>query len=281
MAGKSSPAAKAKSEKTRRPRGTFPVWTAAIGVVLVGGLAVSFVFGVHELERFLIRDARFRLPMAAEYGEESPNLHIQGLRYASRERVTAVFNSDVGRSVFLLPLSVRRESLQSVPWVKDAVVIRTWPNHVTATIVEREPVAYIEVPADSMSRWYLIDDDGVVLDPPRTYDADLPMLTGIRPREDQETRKNKVHRSLKMLAELGELKQNVSDVDATDITNLKITAKQDGRAVRLLLGDRNYQRRYRTFLDHYEGMRNRIVRNCVVDLQTDGHIYVLRGKHAE
>ena len=54
----------------------------AIGFVLSGCIYASESF-----ERFLIRDPRFFLPGPADYGLESPNLELHGVKYASRQQI--------------------------------------------------------------------------------------------------------------------------------------------------------------------------------------------------
>src|SRR5579862_9390199 len=75
----------------------------AVGVALSGGIYASERFA-----QFLIRDTRFFLPGPADYGLESPNLEIHGIRYASRQQVLRLFEQDYGRSLYLFPLSARR-----------------------------------------------------------------------------------------------------------------------------------------------------------------------------
>ena len=48
--------------------------------------------------------------------------------YQHRRAVEAVFNDDSGRSIYLLPLLDRRQTLRTVDWVKDASIVRLWPN---------------------------------------------------------------------------------------------------------------------------------------------------------
>ena len=43
---------------------------------------------------------------------------------------------------------------------------RIWPNRIVVQITERKPAAFIKLPAEAMLRWALIDDEGVILDPP-------------------------------------------------------------------------------------------------------------------
>ncbi len=65
----------------------------------------------NSFEQFLIRDPRFFLPGPADYGSESPNLELTGVKYASRGQVLRVFDQDYGRSLYLFPLAERRKTL--------------------------------------------------------------------------------------------------------------------------------------------------------------------------
>ena len=255
-------------------------WRYAVSIGLLCLLAMSFVFGVHQLERFLISDPRFALALPTEYAGESPNLHVEGIQYASRDAILRIFRPDVGRSVFLLPLTDRWKAVSRVPWVKTAAVSRDWPNQITIRITERQPAAFLQVPAEGMSRWSLIDDEGYILDPPLKSTFDLPVLTGASSRDELRLRAEKVHRMQRLMDDLGSLKQQVSEVDAADLDNLKIMVKMNDRAVRLMLGDHNYRIRLQTFLDRFEEIRKRTSNTSVVDMRVDNHIYVLGGKHA-
>ncbi|MBV8817721.1 MAG: hypothetical protein JO022_05135, partial [Acidobacteriaceae bacterium] len=74
MAGKRD-----KSAKTS----TAPAWRYLGSLALFTTVLIGLIFGVQQVEQFLIRDARFMLTPPLEYGEESPNLHIRGIQYAS------------------------------------------------------------------------------------------------------------------------------------------------------------------------------------------------------
>src|ERR1700686_3222293 len=96
---------------------------------LAGLFAMSpVIWGVQQFENFLISDARFVLPPPADYGQESPNLEVNGVVFANRAQVIRVFANDIGRSIFLLPLADRRRALLHLNWVKDASIVRLWPN---------------------------------------------------------------------------------------------------------------------------------------------------------
>src|ERR1700676_1263239 len=106
--------------------------------VLIVLIALLYLF--HRLEQFLIRDPRFTLSGA---DGDTADIQIAGAAHASRAQIERVFAIDLARSVYLLPLSERREALRSVDWVKDASIARLWPNRVVVSIQERKPVAFL------------------------------------------------------------------------------------------------------------------------------------------
>jgi cell division protein FtsQ len=239
----------------------------AVGVVLSGCIYAS-----ENFERFLIRDTRFFLPGPADYGLESPNLELHGVKYASRQQILRLFESDYGRSLSLFPLATRRRTLLGVRWVHDASVARIWPNRVLVQISERKPAAFIKLPAESMVRWALIDDEGVILEPPPKESFQLPVLAGVMGGESQEKRGIRVRRMQRLMKELGPLADNVSEVDATDLDDLKITEQAGGGAVSLMLGDRNFSSRLRNFLEHYPDIHRKMPQATSFDLRLDDRI---------
>lgn len=267
------------AKKQDRPRSFVPSWSSvfkgSILIIAAGGA----IYGAQQVELFLIRDPRFVLTPSAEYGEESPALHLDGIRYASRTQVLRVFQQDIGRSLYLFPMAERRKALLRVPWIKEASITRTWPNQVTVRLVERQPVAFIELRSESISRWSLIDADGVILEPPVRTAFNLPVVTGVRPQESHSMRGIRVRRMLRMLDELGPLHSRISEVDVSDLDDVKVTVKVDQRAVVLLLGDHNFRTRFQHFLDHYPDIQKRITSMATLDLQLDDRITVLGGGH--
>jgi cell division protein FtsQ len=243
----------------------------AAGVVLSGAIYASDRFA-----QFLIRDTRFFLPGPADYGLESPNLELHGIRYASRQQVLRLFEPDYGRSLYLFPLAARRKELLGVRWVHDASIARIWPNRVIVQITERRPAAFIKLPAEAMLRWALIDDEGVILDPPPKAAFTLPVLAGVLSGESQEKRGIRVRRMQRLMKELGPLSDNVSEVDAGDLDDLKITEQAGGGAVTLMLGDRNFSTRLRNFLEHYPDIHRNMPQATSFDLRLDDRITGLK-----
>jgi cell division septal protein FtsQ len=241
---------------------TMRMISIAFGFCVV--LTVS-LYTFHRLEQFLIRDPRFALN-----GVEGDNgaIEIAGAAHASRTQIERVFAIDLGRSVYLLPLSERQEALRSVDWVRDASIARIWPNRVVVSVHERKPVAFLPI---GPSRFAMIDEDGVIL--PQASDRfTLPVLIGVRPSDALEARRDRVHRMLRLTGDLGENARNISEIDVSDRDNLKVTAPRDGHMVTLLLGDRDYGRRYQIFLNHYGEIKRQRPNSSTLDLRLDDRI---------
>jgi cell division protein FtsQ len=243
------------------------------GIAIAAGVVLSgCIWASESFERFLIRDPRFFLPGPSDYGLESPNLELHGIKYASRRDILRLFDPDYGRSLYLFPLAARRKQLLGVHWVHDAAVARIWPNRVIVQIAERKPVAFIRLPAESMLRWALIDDEGVILDPPAKASFQLPVLSGVTGTESQEKRSVRVRRMKRLMRDLGPLADNVSEVDASDLDDLKITEKAGSNAVLLMLGERNFSSRLKNFLDHYPDIHRKMPQAGTFDLRLDDRI---------
>jgi cell division protein FtsQ len=250
-----------------RPRVEFPTRklvtiVCALTVVLLGTL-----YALYRTEQFLIRDERFAL----NEGDPAPTLEITGVTHTSRHSVESVFNEDSGRSIYLLPLSDRRQTLRAVDWVKDASILRLWPNHVVVRVVERTPVAFIAVNA---SQFALIDEDGVVL-PPAPDRFKLPVLAGIRVSDPIADRRDRVHRMLRLTRDLGGKTADISEIDVSDPDNLKVTQPFEGSLVTLLLGDRDYAMRYQNFIRNYPEIKRRLPGAATLDMRLEDRITVV------
>jgi len=267
VASESSAKSKARSVPAKRLLLRFGGIAIAVGVALSGGIYASERFA-----QFLIRDTRFFLPGPADYGLESPNLEVHGIRYASRQQVLRHFEQDYGRSLYLFPLAARRSELLRVRWVHDVSIARIWPNRIVVQISERKPAAFIKLPAEAMLRWALIDDEGVILDPPPKSAFQLPVLAGVMGGESQEKRGIRVRRMQRLMKELGPMADNVSEVDASDLDDLRITEQAGGGAVTLMLGDRNFSSRLKNFLEHYPQIHRNMPQATAFDLRLDDRI---------
>jgi cell division protein FtsQ len=259
----SSRKASANSARTLRlstPRLIITFVTAAV-------VLASIVYAFHLADQFLIRDSRFALGGPAD----DSSLLISGAAHASRPAIEKIFADDEGVSVYLIPLTERRDAIREVAWVREASVARVWPNRVIVRVQERTPVAFVRM---NISRFGMIDADGVIL-PPVTDRFKLPVLTGVRASDPVAKRRDGVQRMLRLTTELGDATANISEVDVSDGDNLKVTQPYDGRSLTLLLGDRNFAARYKNFVSHYGQIQQRLPGAGILDLRLEDRITVV------
>jgi cell division protein FtsQ len=239
-------------------------------------IAAAMVFG--QVERFLITDDRFVLPGPPEPGIPSEHFRIEGAVHASERQITRTFLQDFGRSVYLCPIRERRRQLLAIDWVKDASVSRIWPDQLVIRLTERKPVAFIQVPGRAGAMTYsLVDAEGVLLNPPRTVRFHLPVLSGVPSADTEERRKVRVQRFLRLQSELGPLMERISEIDVSDIDNIKVITVLDGRALTLMLGNQNFERRLRNVLDNYSEIRKRLPDATILDLRLKDRITAVGG----
>lgn len=267
------------AESSKKRRAPAPRAILRYGAMLIAAclLLTGVVYASQRVEQFLINDPHFILPGPSDYRLPSPNVELRGVKYASRWQIFRVFEQDYGRSLYFFPLAERRKTLLNVRWVHDASIARIWPNHILIDITERSPVAFIKIPADGMSRWALIDSEGVILDPPAKQAFRLPVLTGVSLRESAEKRAQRVRRMQRLMTDLGTLSDSISEVDASDLDNLHVVEQVDGRTVILLLGDQNFAWRLKNFREHYAEIRKKLPQAVTFDLRLDDRITGLQG----
>lgn len=272
MARRTEPSSDTGGRLVRRLR--VIVWLLGICA-----LPVLAMLGFGRLEQHLIQDPRFLLAGPADYGEESPNLKLRGIRNSSREVINTVFQRDFGRSLYLFPAAERRRSLLGIPWVKDARVMRVWPNCVEADIIERVPVAFVEVPGAGgrPSRFAMIDEDGVLLEAANAAGFRLPVVAGMPLRSGVEVRRDRIHRVLRMVMELGPLIDRVSEIDVGEADNIKVSTEMDRRLIVLELGNQHYGKRFNGFLNFYPKIRDRLPGATAFDLRLEDRITAVGG----
>ncbi|MDX2153796.1 MAG: FtsQ-type POTRA domain-containing protein [Bryobacteraceae bacterium] len=244
----------------------------AVMAIVAGAFGGLLAFSAFE--QFMIRDRRFAIAQPVDYGEESPNIRVDGLKHAPRERVRRVFSRDIGRSLFLFPVAERRRNLLAVDWVKDASVQRVWPNRVFVQVTERQPVAFVPIAStgDGAQRFALIDADAEILNLPEKAVFQLPVLLGIEPSLPEAQRRERLRRVMRMITEIGPLTEKISEIDATNPDSLRVTMEVEGRAVVLILGNEHFLIRLKNFLDHFKEVRERRPDATTFDLRLEDRI---------
>jgi len=238
-------------------------------------LVAAALFFYTRVDQQLAGNPRFHLGADDPQGGENSPFRIRGVNYTPREKILGVFSPDFGRSVYLLPLLERRRSLLAIDWVKEATVSRLWPDRLEITILERTPVAFVQLPVAggrASSDVALIDAEGVILEQPSRARFNLPVLTGIRREQSREMRRQRVSIAQRLVAEIGGLAAQISEIDVADPENVKVVQALEGQVVTLSLGRRNFLARLRKFLDHYPEIRRHAPGAVLFDLRLDDRV---------
>ena len=239
--------------------------------VCVGILGSYWAYS--EANHFLMVDSRFLLAVP-DPGEDPKNILMDGVKHSSRQRIAHEFANDFGRSIYNIPIAERRRRLLAIGWIKEARVARVWPNQLRIEVVEREPIAFLELPADGddKQRPSLIDADGVIMGQEKPEKFDLPVLTGISSKLTLDDRKLRVRRLMKVLEEAGDTASRISEVDIADPDNLRVMLQMKDRAVNLILGDRHFGARLARFIPYFEDVNRKAPDAASFDLRLEDRI---------
>jgi cell division septal protein FtsQ len=248
-------------------------WRRVARLVFWTLLLAGFAWAGREVNSFLLHDPRFDLECSAS-APTCPSLEIHGAVYANKTRIQSVFVHDFGASVFNIPLPERRRRLLAVDWISSASILRVWPSHLIVNVTERTPVAFAKLPIAGSSRYRfsLIDRDGVLLAIPPRVRFRLPVISGVTENQTEADRGVRVKAMQHLLEDLGPQAKDVSEINASDTTDMRLITEVDNHAVELWVGDQHYRSRLMNFLSHYDEIRRHSERASVFDLRLDDRI---------
>lgn len=130
-------------------------------VLIVG--AVALVFGALVVSRSSLLDV--------------DRIEIYGLDRVSLRETEEALGFQLGSPLVTLDTGAAETALESIAWIDDAMVRRSWRGTVVVEVTERRPVAIALTQPD---RWVLVDPHGRVLSEPLANPPDLPRLSGLR-----------------------------------------------------------------------------------------------------
>jgi cell division protein FtsQ len=233
----------------------------AAAVVCAGALAAAALYHYGE------HSWRFRV-------ESSDNIEVTGMQNVTKAQIMEVMGADIGRNIFFIPLAQQKAQLEQIPWVESASVMRFVPNRLQVEIHERTPVAFARVGP----RMSLIDAGGTLMElsPKRKYS--FPVILGMNPGEPLSTRAPRMKAYGEMVRDLdsggARYSQDLSEVDLTDLEDVKVRVNDPAGDVLVHLGSSDYLRRYRIYVTHAQGWRQQFQKLESVDLRYDNQIIV-------
>lgn len=106
-------------------------------------------------------------------------LEVKGLRRLSGADIGAASGLKVGDNIFEVDLGQVEDRIESLPWVREAFVVRKPPDRLVVSIVERRRLAWVE-----LGKIYGVDLEGVLLpaagESAESFgELDLPVVSGL------------------------------------------------------------------------------------------------------
>jgi cell division protein FtsQ len=227
-----------------------------VAAILAAGL---YEYGQHSW--------RFRV-------ESSDNLEITGMQNVTKAQIMDVMGADIGRNIFFIPLSQQKAQLEQIPWVESASVMRFVPNRLKVEIHERTPIAFARVGP----RISLIDAGGTLMELPHNHKYSFPVILGMNPGEPLSTRAPRMKAYNDLVQELdsggAHYSQDLSEVDLSDLENLKVRVNDPAGDVQVELGSSDYLKRYKTYVGHVQEWRQQFQKLESVNLRYDNQVIV-------
>src|SRR4029077_11289898 len=202
------------------------------------------------------------------------NIDVTGMENVTKAQIMEVMGADIGRNIFFIPLAQQKAQLEQIPWVESASVMRFVPNRMKVEIHERTPVAFARVGP----RIFLIDAIGTLMELPQKHKYSFPVILGMNPGEPLSTRvpRMKAYNELVQQLDSGGARysQDLSEVDLSDLENLKVRVNDPAGDVLVELGSSEYLKRYKTYVGHVQEWRQQFQKLESVNLRYDNQVIV-------
>jgi cell division protein FtsQ len=252
-------------------RGTLPKKTAnrlkwvalALLVFAILGAAAFALYDYGE------HSWRFRI-------DSSDQIEVEGAAHVPHAQIMDVMGGDIGRNIFFVPLALRKQQLEQIPWVESASVMRFVPNRLRIEIHERTPVAFARIG----SHISLIDAGGTLMElaPGGKHKYSFPVIAGMNAGEPLSTRAARMKNYNALVRDLdasgARYSQELSEVDISDPEDVKVIAADSNGDVLVHLGSGSFLPRYKTYVTHVQQWRQQFDKLESVDLRYDGQIIV-------
>src|SRR6201997_4670740 len=233
----------------------------ALGILGVGAVVAIVLYNYGE------RSWRFRI-------ESSDNIEVTGIENVTKAQIMEVMGADIGRNTFFVPLTQQKAQLEQIPWVESASVMRFIPNRLKVEIHERTPVAFARVGP----RIALIDAGGTLMELPPKRKYSFPVILGMNPGEPLSTRAPRMKAYAELIRELdsggARYAQDLSEVDLSDLDNLKVRVNNPAGDVLVQLGSSDYLKRYKIYVSHAQEWRQQFQQLESVNLRYDNQVIV-------
>jgi len=173
---------------------------------------------------------------------------VTGNHYVTTADVAVALGTGAEPNLFRISLDNARRQVEGIAWVKSATLRRVYPNHLEVKVVERQPIAFVNLPGGLS----LVDADGVLLEKPAEASFDFPVLSGIDGSMSRASRKARLALFQQFAQELKSHPSGagwlISEVDLSDDGDLKALLVQGHQTILVHFGDSDFGERFERFL---------------------------------
>lgn len=149
-------------------------------------------------------------------------VQVQGEQTLTEDEVRAAAAVPLGEPLARVDLTAIRARVQALAVVRSATVTRHWPDGVTVAVVERTPVAVVDVSGQVRG----MDADGVLFRDYQQPPADLPLVE-----TSSDTRADALREAAEVVTALpDDLAARVDHVDVVTVDQITLVLR-DGRTV--------------------------------------------------
>jgi hypothetical protein len=195
------------------------------------------------------------------------SVDVAGATRASREEIRSAVMRMSNAGVWQADLEVVSKELKELPWVRDAVVTRVLPDGLRVRVTEREPRIIARTGAGKLV-W--VDDEAVQLGAATPGDEDF-FVRGLEEGSGEQARRDNRARMEAALAlkadwDKSGLSKRVSEIDLSDLEDLRVHLAGDDAGIRVVLGGQDYVKRFRNALAKLDEKGRVLNGQCVTSI---------------
>ena len=156
-------------------------WPLKIRLCIAGGLWVIIMiiaFFCSSIGHQLVDWSKNKADIAAQkadYRLKQIEVNWQeDIHYTKTEDILKTINLKQGESMSAVHLSELKEKLETLPWIRSAIIERYWPNTLKITITEKMPLALWQ----NNHKYHPLDERAEVINTSNQLPADLLLVVG-------------------------------------------------------------------------------------------------------
>ncbi|HEX2269105.1 MAG TPA: FtsQ-type POTRA domain-containing protein, partial [Pyrinomonadaceae bacterium] len=179
-------------------------------------------------------------------------VETRGAVRASNEDIKAAVLHDVGETgVWRADLEQVSKHIESLPWVRTAIVTRVLPDGIRVRITERQPLAVVRT---SAGRFIWVDDDAVYLGEMSSTDQMPAFFLRGWNEDDSTTARAENRERVKKFLELQRewnaqsVSERVSEVNLLDLRDVRVQLAGDDSQIEVRLGAQDQAERLKKAL---------------------------------